>query len=273
MLWSRVMVGQAARCKAGACLFPRRRWCSNHSGRKSLQDELNSQFEAKTTSDASDQRLKSGVRVARKTYQENFEAQAQELFRSGEKDVDPSQSGSKEEMKRIAAICVSVGFFVLGGTFLAVPLYKMYCTSAPQVGGGVNKYVDNIFEEASNKPSIASVIQVIFRSAVGTKNSPLMFVPLQNSIEALVGEPTLAFFNVYNRSDKTLIGISTYNVAPVEAAQYFNKIQCFCFEEQRIKPHELIEMPVFFFVDKEYLDDPGTAAISSILLNYTLFVV
>jgi cytochrome c oxidase assembly protein Cox11 len=37
---------------------------------------------------------------------------------------------------------------------------------------------------------------------------------------------------------------------------YFNKIQCFCFEEQRLKPNEEVDMPVFFYVDPSFLDDP-----------------
>lgn len=49
--------------------------------------------------------------------------------------------------------------------------------------------------------------------------------------------------------------MSTYNVVPDKAAYYFNKIQCFCFEEQRLRPGEVVDMPVFFYIDPELVED------------------
>lgn len=54
------------------------------------------------------------------------------------------------------------------------------------------------------------------------------------------GETALAFYTAKNPTDKPVTGISTYNVIPFEAGQYFNKIQCFCFEEQQLNPHEQV---------------------------------
>jgi len=50
------------------------------------------------------------------------------------------------------------------------------------------------------------------------------------------GQSTLIFYNAHNTSDKAITGVSTYNVAPQQAGYYFNKIQCFCFEEQKLRP-------------------------------------
>lgn len=54
------------------------------------------------------------------------------------------------------------------------------------------------------------------------------------------GETVLAFYTAENPTDKRISGISTYNVTPFEAAQYFNKIQCFCFDEQQLNAHEQV---------------------------------
>jgi Cytochrome oxidase assembly factor len=54
------------------------------------------------------------------------------------------------------------------------------------------------------------------------------------------GETALAFYTACNPTDDPVTGISTYNVIPFEAGQYFNKIQCFCFEEQLLNPHEQV---------------------------------
>ncbi|XP_061721093.1 cytochrome c oxidase assembly protein COX11, mitochondrial-like [Cydia pomonella] len=71
------------------------------------------------------------------------------------------------------------------------------------------------------------------------------FKPQQPDITVLPAKTALAFYSVRNPTDKPVTGISTYNVIPFEAGQYFNKIQCFCFEEQQLNPHEQVEMPVF----------------------------
>jgi cytochrome c oxidase assembly protein subunit 11 len=68
-----------------------------------------------------------------------------------------------------------------------------------------------------------------------------------------------------------MTGVATYNVFPPKAGLYFNKIQCFCFEEQRLEAGEEIDMPVFFFIDPEFESDPAMRNVSSIVLSYTFF--
>ena len=57
-----------------------------------------------------------------------------------------------------------------------------------------------------------------------------------NQVFLVPGETSLAFYTATNPTDHPVIGISTYNVIPYDAGQYFNKIQCFCFEEQMLGP-------------------------------------
>ncbi|KAM9119436.1 cytochrome c oxidase assembly protein COX11, mitochondrial isoform 2-T2 [Pangshura tecta] len=97
------------------------------------------------------------------------------------------------------------------------------------------------------------------------------FRPQQTEIYVVPGETALAFYKAKNSTDKPVIGISTYNVVPFEAGQYFNKIQCFCFEEQRLNPQEEVDMPVFFFIDPEFAEDPRMANVDLITLSYTFF--
>ena len=97
------------------------------------------------------------------------------------------------------------------------------------------------------------------------------FRPQQTSINIQPGETALAFYRAKNPTDKPIDGISTYNVVPFEAGKYFNKIQCFCFEEQRLNPHEEVDMPVFFYVDPDYVDDPIMEMEDTITLCYTFF--
>ena len=84
-------------------------------------------------------------------------------------------------------------------------------------------------------------------------------------------ETALAFYKAKNPTHKPVIVISTYNVVPFEAGQYFNKIQCFCFEEQRLNPQEEVDMPVFFYIDPEFAEDLRMANVDPITLSYHFF--
>jgi len=72
------------------------------------------------------------------------------------------------------------------------------------------------------------------------------FKPQQKEITIVPGETALAFYTATNPTDQQIVGISTYNVIPFEAGQYFNKIQCFCFEEQMLNPHEQVSLLIVY---------------------------
>lgn len=92
-------------------------------------------------------------------------------------------------------------------------------------------------------------------------------------VSLVPGETCLAFFTAKNNSPRVITGISTYNVTPFEAGAYFNKIQCFCFDEQTLNPGEELDMPVFFYIDPEFALDPDLVRINctNVALHYTFF--
>jgi cytochrome c oxidase assembly protein subunit 11 len=116
----------------------------------------------------------------------------------------------------------------------------------------------------------AHLITVRFDSTVDDV-IPWSFEPVQLDVKVVPGETALSFFRVTNHSDKAITGVATYNVHPPKVGLYFQKIQCFCFEEQRLLPGETVDMPVFFFLDPEILDDPQVSYVRSVTLSYTFF--
>jgi cytochrome c oxidase assembly protein subunit 11 len=124
---------------------------------------------------------------------------------------------------------------------------------------------------ASLKPvANADLMTIRFDTTVGDV-MPWSFVPVQLDVKVVPGETALSFFRVTNHSDKGITGVATYNVHPAKVGLYFQKIQCFCFEEQRLLPGETVDMPVFFFIDPEILKDPQVSYVRSITLSYTFF--
>lgn len=130
---------------------------------------------------------------------------------------------------------------------------------------------DALARLASLRPvSNGRLITVRFDSTVGDV-LPWSFRPTQLDVKVVPGETALSFFTATNHSNKPITGVATYNVHPPRAGLYFNKIQCFCFEEQRLLPGETVDMPVFFFIDPEYIQDPQLSRVNHITLSYTFF--
>ena len=131
--------------------------------------------------------------------------------------------------------------------------------------------VDAMERLRSLKPvSNADMITVRFDTTV-TDIMPWSFVPVQLDVKVVPGETALSFFRVTNHSKNAITGVATYNVHPPKVGLYFQKIQCFCFEEQRLLPGETVDMPVFFFIDPEIINDPQVSYVRSVTLSYTFF--
>lgn len=163
----------------------------------------------------------------------------------------------------------SIAIFFLGLTYTAVPLYRAIC--ARTGFGGIPITDKRKFTDDKLIPvETGKRIKVTFTSEV-SQILPWKFVPQQREVYVLPGETALSFYQAENKSDKDIIGMATYSITPGEAAQYFNKIQCFCFEEQKLAAGEEIDMPVFFFIDPDFASDPAMRNIDDIILHYTFF--
>ncbi|KAJ3124020.1 Cytochrome c oxidase assembly protein cox11, mitochondrial [Nowakowskiella sp. JEL0407] len=167
---------------------------------------------------------------------------------------------------------LSVIIVFLGLSYAAVPLYKIICTNTGLDGTPITA-PGHKFDKKSMKPvEGAAKIRIKFDSSISDSlTSVWKFTPQTREMYVRPGETALAFYVAENMSDKDVVGISTYSVIPPRAAQYFNKIQCFCFEEQKLDAGEEVDMPVFFYIDPEIVDDPWLKDVKEITLSYTFF--
>jgi cytochrome c oxidase assembly protein subunit 11 len=163
-----------------------------------------------------------------------------------------------------AAILFGVVAVMGGASFAAVPLYRLYCQVTGYAGTPRTEDVrlpDRIAER---------IVTVQFDANVNSK-LPWTFHPGQRNIKLRPGEEVLVHYEAANQGAVPITGTATFNVSPDTVGKYFNKIECFCFTEQTLKPGETVSMPVVFFVDPAMLDDPETAEVTTITLSYTFF--
>ncbi|XP_046855577.1 cytochrome c oxidase assembly protein COX11, mitochondrial-like isoform X2 [Xenia sp. Carnegie-2017] len=154
-------------------------------------------------------------------------------------DVRRYRSNFTQRKNQTTAIyTVALVIVVLGISYAAVPLYRMFC-QASGLGGTVQ--LTDAGEKIKNMETRKERLLTIRFNADKSATMQWSFKPQQTEVKVYAGETALAFYTARNPTDLPITGISTYNVIPFEAGQYFNKIQCFCFEEQRLNPHEQIQ--------------------------------
>ena len=100
---------------------------------------------------------------------------------------------------------------------------------------------------------------------------PWKFQPERTSIDVKIGDVFTVYYRVTNDRRARPSGNAVYNVAPLNVGAYFQKINCFCFTEQRLKPGETRDMPVVFYVDPALVNDPDQDALDTITLSYSFF--
>ncbi len=164
---------------------------------------------------------------------------------------------------KVLAMCVGVVVGMIGLSYASVPLYRIFC----QVTGFAG--TPRIAVAASDTVS-AETMEVRFDANVG-QGLPWEFGPERVSMKVRLGENTVAHYRAHNTSSVPVVGTATFNVTPIKAAQYFNKIQCFCFTRQELKPGQIANMGVSFFVDPAIATDPETKDVTAVTLSYTFF--
>lgn len=178
-------------------------------------------------------------------------------------DESFSRMMAEKKSKNLAIILSLLALAMLGMAFAAVPIYRLFCQKTGF--GGTTQKAIQLSNETTDR-----IINVRFNADVH-RDLPWRFRPLQTQVRVRVGENALVFYESQSYSDRPIVGMATYNVTPDKAGIYFNKVVCFCFEEQQLHPHQRVEMPVYFFIDPKFADDPNMKDVETITLSYTFF--
>ena len=162
----------------------------------------------------------------------------------------------------VAATAVVVG--MLGLVAVSLPLYRAFCQMTGYEG------TPRIGAQALGITKGKRLMQVRFDANVAG-GLPWRFEPEQPQIEVRTGQTATVFYKVTNDSDETVTARAVYNVGPPSIGAYFDKVACFCFSDQTLKPHQTLDMPVVFFLDPALEKDETMNGVGEVVLSYTFY--
>jgi cytochrome c oxidase assembly protein subunit 11 len=183
--------------------------------------------------------------------------------------TEPNRQLSQRRAKRrdlvIAFACGGIVATMVGASFAAVPLYSWFCRTTGF--GGTTQVA-----KAAPKQISSRTITVRFDSNVSA-GLPWSFEPERRTIDVKLGEVVTVYYKVINEAARVTVGQAGYNVSPPTTGIYFEKINCFCFTQQTMKPGETRDMAVVFYVDPKLAKDSEQDGTNMITLSYTFYPV
>lgn len=177
-----------------------------------------------------------------------------------------SAAEARKNDRRNISVVIACGVFVaamVGMAYAAVPLYDMFCRVT-----GYNGTTQRV--EQASSVILDQKIRVELDTNMASELS-WDFKAVDRSVEPKIGETVQVNFRIANPSSETQTGRAVFNVTPMVAGAYFNKLECFCFTDLTLKPGETRDMPVVFFVDPEIVNQEETKDLKVITLSYTFY--
>jgi cytochrome c oxidase assembly protein subunit 11 len=152
--------------------------------------------------------------------------------------------------------------------YALVPIYKSICEMT-----GINILAlgeQVIAGKSTNVPANTQVdtSRTITVEFDANSRGPWDFKPAQRSIQVHPGEMTTVMYEFQNIQDRRMAAQAIPSYAPQQASAYFNKLECFCFNQYTLEPGEKKSWPVVFVIDPRLSKD-----VKTITLSYTFFEV
>jgi len=166
----------------------------------------------------------------------------------------------------VAFACGAFVAVMVGVSFAAVPLYSWFCRTTGF--GGTTQ----VAKSAPANEIAGRTITVRFDSNVAP-GLPWAFEPERRTVDVHLGEVVTVYYRVINEAARATTGQAGYNVTPPTVGIYFEKINCFCFTRQTMKPGEQRDMAVVFYVDPALAKDSEQDTLTNITLSYTFYPV
>ena len=156
-----------------------------------------------------------------------------------------------------------VALVMFGFGYALVPIYKQICELT-----GVNILTPKDISVAEISNSQIDLSREVTIEFDANTQGPWRFRPTVTSLKVHPGEMTQVVYEVVNKQSYKMDAQAIPSYAPLQAAQYFKKMECFCFKQQTLEANEARQMPVVFYIDPKLPKD-----VKTITLSYTFFEV
>ena len=172
-----------------------------------------------------------------------------------------------ENLKMVRKLAVIVlGMFCFG--YALVPIYRAICEMT-----GINVLALGDRRISGATASVAANTQIDKTRTISVEfdansRGPWHFRPAQNSLQVHPGELATVMYEFQNVQDRTMAAQAIPSYAPAQAGKYFNKLECFCFNQYTLAAGEKKQWPVAFVIDPKLPRD-----VKTITLSYTFFEV
>jgi len=178
--------------------------------------------------------------------------------------TQPSNDGYTKKLNAATLTkLLVVAVMMFGFGYALIPVYKQICELT-----GINLLTpkDATVEPVANTQVDKSRTITIEFDA--NSQGPWRFRPTVSSMQVHPGEMAQVVYEVVNTQARSIDAQAIPSYAPQQAAAHFKKVECFCFQQQTLKPNEAKQMPVVFYVDPALPRD-----VKIITLSYTFFEV
>ena len=165
--------------------------------------------------------------------------------------------------RKMLAKLVVIALMMFGFGYALIPLYRQICEVM-----GINVLTQpdgTVTRPANTQVDRSRTITVEFD---GNAQGPWRFRPVTSSMQVHPGELATVLYEVVNTQARTVHAQAIPSYAPQQATPHFKKVECFCFQQQTLKPNEARQMPVVFFIDPALPRD-----VKTITLSYTFFEI
>jgi cytochrome c oxidase assembly protein subunit 11 len=170
-----------------------------------------------------------------------------------------TDDGSKRNRGLAARlVLMAAGSFAFG--FALVPLYDVVC----EITGVGSREQLSRAGSAGQDPAMDRTVIVEFTASVPAGG--WTFEPVDATMEVQPGRLYETHYRARSLAEGATTGQAVPSVAPMRAARYFVKTECFCFRPQHFAAGEEREMAVRFVVDREL-----PAGIDRLTLSYAFY--
>jgi cytochrome c oxidase assembly protein subunit 11 len=156
-----------------------------------------------------------------------------------------------------------VAVLMFGFGYALIPVYRQICELT-----GINQLTQRDATVQAIDNSQVDRSRTITVEFDANAQGPWRFRPVVSSMQVHPGEMAQVVYEVVNIQARSINAQAIPSYAPQQAASHFKKVECFCFQQQTLKPHEAKQMPVVFYIDKSLPKD-----VKTITLSYTFFEV